>query len=90
MPLTDQSIQKAAAIAKRYGVSKLLLFGSALENLETARDLDLPCEGIRGWNQYKLAGEIENELLVNVDLVSMEDSNSFTDHNRKVGRLIYG
>ncbi len=88
--MTEESMRKAIAIAKRYGASRLLLFGSALDNMETAKDLDLACEGIHGWDLFRLAGEIENEIMINVDLVSLEDKNSFTEHVRKIGRVIYG
>jgi len=38
-------IQTAIDLARQYGVKRLFLFGSALHSPETARDLDLACEG---------------------------------------------
>lgn len=89
MALTQEAIDKAIDISKKYGVSKLLLFGSALDDLSTANDLDLACEGINGWALITLAGEIENEINLNVDLVSLEDNNKFVKHIKKIGRVIY-
>ncbi len=85
---TAECIKRAIDISKRYGVSRLVLFGSALENPETARDLDLACEGVNDWHFFKLAAELEEELNVPVDLVPLEDSD-FGRHVRKIGKVLY-
>ncbi len=53
--MDTSSIQKAIGMAKAYGATRLILFGSALETPSQARDLDLACDGVSGWKLYKLA-----------------------------------
>ena len=64
MPITTVDLRKAVEIARGYGATKLILFGSYLENPETARDLDLAVDGVQGWKLYELAARIERALHV--------------------------
>lgn len=50
-------IQRAIHLAKDYGATRLILFGSALESPESARDLDLACDGVSGWKLYELGAK---------------------------------
>ena len=49
MGITEGQIARAVALAKAYGATRLILFGSALEDPERAKDLDLALEGVAGW-----------------------------------------
>jgi len=75
-------------ISKRYGVSKLILFGSALDRLESARDLDLACEGINSWKFFELGARLEEELNVPVDIFPLDDS-EFSQHIKRIGKVLY-
>lgn len=88
MQLTNETIKKAIDIAKSYGVKKLVLFGSALENISTARDLDLACEGLNDWKFFELAAKLEDELKVQIDLFPIDDS-SFSRHITRIGQVLY-
>ncbi len=74
--------------AKEFGIKKLYLFGSAAET-ENFRDIDLACEGLKGLNLLLFAGEIENEILMNVDVIDIEEDNPFNRVIRPKLKLLY-
>lgn len=83
------SIQKAISMAKAYGATRLILFGSALETPAQARDIDLACDGISGWKLYELAARLEEELDTLVDLVPLTPATRFTRRIETQGRVLY-
>ncbi len=56
-------------MAKAYGATRLILFGSALDVPEQSRDIDLACDGIPGWKIYEFAAKLEDELGALLDIV---------------------
>jgi len=84
----EKSLQKIISIARRYGAKKLILFGSAKDNIEDARDIDLACEGVAGWKLYELAAKLEEEFGVPFDVVSLSPSTRFTRHIEQHGRAL--
>lgn len=83
-----QQIDRIISLAKQYNVTRLLLFGSFLENDSKANDIDLACDGVVGWKLYELASKIENELNISIDLVPLTPSNSFTNYIAKKGKVL--
>lgn len=83
------SIQKAIAMAREYGATRVILFGSASKTPAQARDLDLACDGIAGWKLYELAARLEEELDTLVDLVPLTPATRFTRWIEAQGRVIY-
>ena len=53
MTIQKEQLDRAIALAKAYGVTRLILFGSAAIAPEQARDLDLACDGVTGWKFYE-------------------------------------
>lgn len=88
MAITEQHIDKARAIARAYGATRLLLFGRAASNPEAARDLDLAIEGVKGWAIWELAGRLERELDVAIDVVPLDTDTPFTRHVEQTGEEI--
>ncbi|MEW5803104.1 MAG: nucleotidyltransferase domain-containing protein [bacterium] len=76
-------------IAKKYGASKLILFGSALDEPEKARDLDLACDGIDGWKIFEFGASLEEELHISVDVVPLSPPTRFTRYIEKKGEILY-
>ena len=89
MPIGRWHIDRAVAIAKRWGATRIVLFGSAVDSLAEARDLDLACAGVPGWEFFGMAGEIMMALPVAVDVVFLEDDPAFARHVEKWGRALY-
>jgi len=85
----DALIERCVATARQFGVRRLILFGSALDAPETARDVDLACEGVEGWDIFRLGAQLEEELGVNVDLVPLSPDDRFSQHVVQRGRVIY-
>lgn len=78
MALTQAHIEKALALVKAYGATRLILFGSALDALAEARDLDLACDGVPGWKLYELGARLEEELRIPLDLVPLSPPTRLT------------
>lgn len=76
--LDDKKITRIKQLAEEYGGTRLILFGSILENPSDARDIDLACDGIPGWKLYEFAAKIEDELRVPFDVMPLSPSNRFT------------
>jgi predicted nucleotidyltransferase len=71
-------LDKITALARTYGTTRLYLFGSALDNPDEARDIDLACDGVPGWKLYELAARLENEMDMPFDLVPLSPPTRFT------------
>lgn len=87
--LTKKKLERAIEICRAKGVTKLILFGSAANDLRIARDLDFGVEGVHGWDSIALAGELENELGINVDVVDITKSSDFVKHILTHGKVLY-
>jgi predicted nucleotidyltransferase len=87
MAVTREHIETAKAIARRYGATRMVVFGSAVDDPDNARDLDLGIDGVEGWTIWKLAAEIEHALDIPVDVIPL-DPGPFTDLVEKYGREI--
>ena len=74
--MTEEVINKIINKAKAYKIKKLYLFGSAAES-ENYRDIDLASEGLYGWDLFRFAGDLEIDLMKNVDIVSIENETPF-------------
>ena len=80
MDIDKKTFETITLIAKEYGATQMILFGSALENPAEARDIDLACGGVTGWKLFELAARLENTLHINFDLISLTPSSRFTRH----------
>ncbi len=88
MPVLPSQIERAAALARQFGATRLVLFGSALENPAQARDLDLACDGVPGWKLFELAARIEDEVRIPLDLVPLQPVTRFTRHILAHGKAL--
>ena len=87
--VTTQQIDKCIAVAKRYGATKLVLFGSAVHDAANARVIDLLCEGVEGRDFFKMGAEMEDETMKPVDVVSMVPCTRFVQYNMTKGRVLH-
>ena len=88
MAIQQAQLDRAIAVAKDYGVTRLILFGSALTSPEKARDLDLACDGVTGWKLYELGAQLEEELQVPLDLLPLTPSTRFTRLIERQGKVL--
>ena len=88
MAFDQEKIDKITLLAKNYGATRLILFGSAKDFPDTARDVDLACDGVPGWKLYELAARIENEIQVPLDLIPLSPPSRFTELVERKGRRL--
>ena len=88
MPVTQAHIDKAIELAQRYGATRLVLFGSALEAPEEARDLDLACD-IPGLDLLAFAGRLEEALQIPVDVIPLTPRTPFVEAIERRGKVLY-
>lgn len=87
--VSKEQINKCVEIAKKYGIRKLVLFGSAYENPEHARDIDLLAGGVNSGSFFAMGADMEQEAGVPVDLVPMEPETRFVRYNLSYGKVLY-
>jgi len=88
MAVQQKQIERVIALAKAYGATRLILFGSAAIAPDRARDLDLACDGVSGWKLYELGARLEEELRIPLDLVPLSPPNRFTRLIEKRGKIL--
>jgi predicted nucleotidyltransferase len=84
----DTALNKVIRVAQQFGATRLLLFGSALEHPEKARDLDLACDGVPGWKLFELSAALEETLGVPLDLIPLDPPTPFTRLIEKQARVL--
>ena len=89
MTIDQTTVERCAEIARSFGATRLILFGSSLESPETARDLDLACEGVEGWDIFRLGAQLEESLGTRVDLIPLRADDRFSRYVTAKGRVIY-
>lgn len=88
MAIRQDQLERAIALAKTYGATRLILFGSAATTPDQARDLDLACDGVVGWKLYELGARLEEELRIPLDLVPLTPPTPFTRLIERRGRVL--
>lgn len=76
-------------IARKYRVSRLLLFGSSLQDTPENRDIDIAVEGINDKDFYAFYGELLYSLSKPVDVVDLSKKSKFIELVLKEGVPIY-
>lgn len=87
----NKDIHEIIRISKEYDAKKVLLFGSCLEEIESANDIDIAVIGVDPKKFFEMYGKIIREASSEVDLVPLENIREhFANSILKKGRLIYG
>jgi uncharacterized protein len=88
MAFSQDQIDKITLLARNFGATCLILFGSAQDSPDSARDIDLACDGVPGWKLYELAARLEEEINAPLDLVPLTPPNRFTQLIERRGRRL--
>jgi predicted nucleotidyltransferase len=75
--------------AKQYQLTKVILFGSSLEQKE-AYDIDIAVKGIKPDQFYDFSWDLFKNLSKPVDIIDLEISNQFNALIERDGLKIYG
>jgi len=88
MALKEEYCERIREVAKGYGATRLILFGSSVDDPDEARDIDLACDGVPGWRLYEFAARLEEELHAPLDVVPLSPPTRFTHLIEKRGRVL--
>lgn len=86
--IDEKRINRMVELARSFGATRLILFGSSADMPEKARDIDLACDGVPGWKLYELAAKIEEELDIPLDIIPLIPSTRFTQNIEKKGKVL--
>ena len=86
----ERELSKIVDISKEFGVKKLYLFGSFLEDRKRARDIDIAVSGIKPEDFFTYYGKVSMEVVDEVDIVDMDDVNPhFYKRIISKGKVLY-
>ena len=88
--VSEKDRRRIAEVARRHGVTRVLLFGSNADPKHEGRDIDLAVEGIAPGIFFTLYRDLIFALSKPVDLVDLADDTPFTKVVRREGVPIYG
>jgi len=86
--IDEKRINRMVELARSFGATRLILFGSSTDIPENARDIDLACDGVPGWKLFELAAKIEEELDIPLDITPLTPSTRFTQNIEKKGKVL--
>jgi len=69
----ERELKTITDISKEFGAKRVLLFGSCLEDIESARDIDIAVSGIRPREFFKYYGKVSMAVDDEVDIVDLDD-----------------
>ena len=69
----DKELSKIVEISKDFGAKKILLFGSCLEDISKARDIDIAVSGIPAKDFFTYYGKVSSEINDEVDIIDLDD-----------------
>ena len=88
--ISEEDLNIISFYAKKYKVQAVYLFGSMLENMNQANDIDLAVHGIQPRLFFKFYGKLLRHLSKPVDLIDLSLESLFTQLVKEDGIKIYG
>ncbi len=88
--ITEADQHVIQAICRKYGVKRMLLFGSSVDRTRESRDIDLAVEGVAPRDFFRFYGELMFAVSKPVDLVDLSGRSKFLDLIRREGVPLYG
>ncbi len=86
----ESELAKIVEISKEFGAEKVFLFGSCVEDIKTAHDIDIAVKGINHRNFFEYYGKVSLAVDDEVDIIDLDDVRVHL-RNRILskGRIIY-
>jgi len=75
-------------ISKKYGVKRVLIFGSSLDKKRKSNDIDIAVEGISHKDFFKYYGDLLLQLSKPVDVIDLGGFSKFINLIKKEGELL--
>jgi predicted nucleotidyltransferase len=89
MQLMRKQLDEVVRVLREMGARRVLLFGSAATQPESARDVDVAVEGIPLPRLLEADARVHDILQVPTDLVSREESPGFYDLVSRSAKVLY-
>jgi predicted nucleotidyltransferase len=70
----ERELDKIISISREFGAEKVLLFGSCLEKVESAQDIDIAVKGGKPEKFFEMYGKILGVIDSEIDLIPLEDT----------------
>lgn len=83
--INEKDRETILAVARKYRVSKVVLFGSSLSEGAEARDIDIAIEGIADADYFAFYGELLCALSKPVDVIDLSRKSKFVDMVEREG-----
>ncbi len=89
--ILERELAKVVSLSKEFGAEKVLLFGSCLDDVESAHDIDVAIKGVKPEKFFEMYGRILCEVDSELDLIPLEDMREhFAKRILEKGKLLYG
>jgi predicted nucleotidyltransferase len=89
--ILERELAKVVRLSKEFGAEKVLLFGSCLDDVESAHDIDVAIKGVKPEKFFEMYGRILGEVDSELDLIPLEDTREhFAKRILEKGKLLYG
>lgn len=88
--INEEDKIRIVELSRKYGVKRVLLFGSSARHSGNPRDIDLAVEGLQARLFFKFYGELMSDLSRPVDLVDLDRKTMFTNLILEEGIPLYG
>ena len=89
MGINRTDIERGVNLLREQGARLVLIFGTAADSPETARDIDLAAEGIPPERFYRVVGLLLDRIGKPVDLIDLSVESPLTRYVRSKGRVLY-
>jgi predicted nucleotidyltransferase len=77
--MDEKDRETIQAIARKYQVSKILLFGSSLSEDVESRDIDIAIEGIADKDYFAFYGDLLCALSKPIDVIDLSKKSKFVE-----------
>lgn len=77
--ITEKDRETIQELARKYQISKVLLFGSSLSESAESRDIDIAIEGIADKDYFSFYGELLCRLSKPVDVIDLTKKSKFVE-----------
>ena len=85
-----KDLEKIVSISKKYGSDKVLLFGSCIDDVKHARDIDIAVKGINPGKFFEYYGKVSMVVDDEVDIIDLDDLKGYFFHKVVTeGKLLY-
>jgi len=88
--ILEAELAEIVKISKEFGARMVLLFGSCLEDVKSARDIDIAVSGVKPREFFKYYGKVSMLVDDEVDIIDLDDVREhFYKRILSKGRVIY-